>query len=215
MVEARSPSNIGEGVAPLRSSPKTSTLTDPDHEPEPEADLALAPLPTAFDPDAEIVVLPPTSRLGEDELVVPIRSVEDEDAEEAALLESKRQAQAQALGQVGEGEGEEYDDEDDQDLNKILQSLAAGKGEGGEDEMDMDVDGEVDAEGEELLDEIVAQHAGPEQGGESETINETGVEAEEKNHGDEGIQSINVEQPQTALAEDEEREREIPSGKCP
>jgi hypothetical protein len=193
--------------APLPSSPKTSTLADP--EPEPEADLALAPLPTAFDPDAEIVVLPPTSRVGEDELVVPIRSVEDEDAEEAALLESKRQAQVQALGQ--EGERDEYDDEDDQDLNKILQSLAAGKGEGGEDEMDMDV--EVDAEGEELLDEIVAQHTGPEQGGVADNETETGLEAEEKNQ-EEGIQPINVEESQTALAEQEEREREIPSGKC-
>jgi hypothetical protein len=99
--------------APEPQSPPTAL------EPLPERDLELVDLPTEFDPDAEPIPTARRSSLvpndGEDTLEVPIRSAEDEDAEEAAAL-----AEIQKRRNGGQ---EEEGDEDDGNLEELLRGL--------------------------------------------------------------------------------------------
>jgi hypothetical protein len=114
--------------APEPQSPPTAL------EPLPERDLELVDLPTEFDPDAEPIPTARRSSLvpndGEDTLEVPIRSAEDEDAEEAAAL-----AEIQKRRNGGQ---EEEGDEDDGNLEELLRGLQGdedGEIEGGDDEI--------------------------------------------------------------------------------
>jgi hypothetical protein len=110
--------------------------------PLPERDLELVDLPTEFDPDAEPAPIARQSSLEandvEDTLQVPIRSIEDEDAEEARQLAEldKRRNPPQDDG-----------DEDVENLEELLRGLQGdgeGEIEGGDDEIlaEMPVDEE-------------------------------------------------------------------------
>jgi hypothetical protein len=103
--------------------------------------LELVDLPTEFDPDAEPAPIARRSSVEsndvEDTLQVPIRSIEDEDAEEARQLAEldKRRNPPQEEG-----------DEDEENLEELLRGLQGDEeeGEGGDDEIlaEMPVDEE-------------------------------------------------------------------------
>lgn len=103
--------------------------------PLPERDLELVDLPTEFDPDAEPAPIVRRSSLEandvEDTLQVPIRSIEDEDAEEARQL-----AELDKRRNPPQEEGEE-EDENLEELLRGLQGDEDGEGEieGGDDEI--------------------------------------------------------------------------------
>ena len=104
----------------------------------PERDLELVDLPTEFDPDAEPALAAPSSievNDVEDTLQVPIRSIEDEDAEEAAQLAE--------LNKRRNGAQEDEGDEDDGNLEELLRGL-----QGDEEE------GEIEGEDDEILAEL-------------------------------------------------------------
>jgi hypothetical protein len=103
--------------------------------PLPERDLELVDLPTEFDPDAEPAPIARRSSLEandvEDTLQVPIRSIEDEDAEEARQL-----AELDKRRNPPQDEG----DDDDENLEELLRGLQGdedgeGEIEGGDDEI--------------------------------------------------------------------------------
>jgi hypothetical protein len=159
---------------------KKASIEEEQHE--------LVALPTEFNPDAETSPIPSApipGEEGEDELRVPIRSVEDEDAEEAAILERKRESQAQAdMGIEGEEE------EDITDFDAILQKLAEGKGEDGEEEGGEEEGG--------ALSEIVVERPDPVPEAQEEIGN-----------------AVDGERPKTPPPAPETREQEIPSGTLP
>jgi hypothetical protein len=129
---------------PAISSPKlvAEQEEEPPKRPEspalaplPERDLELVDLPTEFDPDAEPAPIARRSSLEandvEDTLQVPIRSIEDEDAEEARQLAEldKRRNPPQDDG-----------DDEDENLEELLRGLQGdgdgeGEIEGGDDEI--------------------------------------------------------------------------------
>jgi len=107
--------------------------------PLPERDLELVDLPTEFDPDAEPAPIVRQSSLEandvEDTLQVPIRSIEDEDAEEARQLAEldKRRNPPQDDG-----------DDEDENLEELLRGLQG----------DEDGEGEIEAGDDEILAEM-------------------------------------------------------------
>lgn len=107
--------------------------------PLPERDLELVDLPTEFDPDAEPALIARQSSLEandvEDTLQVPIRSIEDEDAEEARQLAEldKRRNPPQDDG-----------DDEDEDLEELLRGLQG----------DEDGEGEIEVGDDEILAEM-------------------------------------------------------------
>lgn len=118
-------------------------------EPEPERDLELVGLPTEFDPDAEPSA-PAAKEVvdTEDILEVPIRSIEDEDAEEAAALAELEKRRNRMNGQGDDADG----DEEEGDLTEILRGLAGNQGDG-------DEQGDGEGENDQGEDEIVAEQS--------------------------------------------------------
>jgi hypothetical protein len=107
--------------------------------PLPERDLELVDLPTEFDPDAEPAPIARRSSLEandvEDTLQVPIRSIEDEDAEEARQL-----AELDKRRNPPQDEGEE----EDGNLEELLRGLQG----------DEDGEGEIEVGDDEILAEM-------------------------------------------------------------
>ena len=107
--------------------------------PLPERDLVLVDLPTEFDPDAEPAPIARRSSLDqndvEDTLQVPIRSIEDEDAEEARQL-----AELDKRRNPPQDEGEE----EDGNLEELLRGLQG----------DEDGEGEIEGGDNEILAEM-------------------------------------------------------------
>jgi len=128
--EILSPKLVGEQENEPPKRPDSPALA-----PLPERDLELVDLPTEFDPDAEPAPIARRSSLEandvEDTLQVPIRSIEDEDAEEARQLAEldKRRNPPQEEGEEEDGNLEE--------LLRGLQGDEDGEGEieGGDDEI--------------------------------------------------------------------------------
>ena len=143
--------NLEVAEFPRAKSPQKSDIEPPAPVPEspsaalaplpglaPERDLELVDLPTEFDPDAEPALAAPSSMEVndvEDTLQVPIRSIEDEDAEEAAQLAE--------LNKRRNGAQEDEGDEDDGNLEELLRGL-----QGDEEE------GEIEGEDDEILAEL-------------------------------------------------------------
>jgi len=139
--EVTSPRIVVEQEKELPKRPESPALA-----PLPEHDLILVDLPTEFDPDAEPAPIARQSSLEaidvEDTLQVPIRSIEDEDAEEARQLAEldKRRNPPQEEG-----------DDEDENLEELLRGLQGdedgeGEIEGGDDEIlaEMPVEEEPD-----------------------------------------------------------------------
>jgi hypothetical protein len=128
--EISSPKQVAIQENELPKRPESPALA-----PLPERDLELVDLPTEFDPDAEPAPIVRRSSLEandvEDTLQVPIRSIEDEDAEEARQLAEldKRRNPPQDEGEEEDGNLEE--------LLRGLQGDGDGEGdiEGGDDEI--------------------------------------------------------------------------------
>jgi len=121
-----------EPPAPVPDTPPAALAPLPGLAPE--RDLELVDLPTEFDPDAEPALAAPSSMEVndvEDTLQVPIRSIEDEDAEEAAQLAE--------LNKRRNGAQEDEGDEDDGNLEELLRGLQGDEEEG-------EIEGEEDDE---------------------------------------------------------------------
>ena len=129
-----SPTLVVEQEEELPKRPESPALA-----PLPERDLELVDLPTEFDPDAEPAPIVRQSSLEandvEDTLQVPIRSIEDEDAEEARQLAEldKRRNPPQDDG-----------DDEDENLEELLRGLQG----------DEDGEGEIEAGDDEILAEM-------------------------------------------------------------
>jgi hypothetical protein len=128
--EILSPKLVAEQENELPKRPESPALA-----PLPERDLELVDLPTEFDPDAEPAPIVWQSSLEandvEDTLQVPIRSIEDEDAEEARQL-----VELDKRRNPPPDEGEE----EDGNLEELLRGLQGdedgeGEIEGGDDEI--------------------------------------------------------------------------------
>jgi hypothetical protein len=131
-------------------APATLAPTTPLEE---ERDLELVGLPTDFDPDAEPPApAPPSEQVvnPEDVLQVPIRSIEDEDAEEEAKALAELEKRRNRMNGNDEGDEEE-------DLTEILRGLAGNQGDG---DGDGDMEGEGENENEQVEDEIIAEQSG-------------------------------------------------------
>jgi len=150
-VPGPSPTKIAHNDTP-EPRPQTPPVTlEPPAapEPEPERDLELVGLPTDFDPDAEPSA-PEAKEVvdTEDILEVPIRSIEDEDAEEAAALAELEKRRNRMNSQGDDADG----DEEEGDLTEILRGLAGNQGDG-------DEQGDGEGENDQGEDEIVAEQS--------------------------------------------------------
>jgi hypothetical protein len=135
---------------PAQAPPATLAPVTPLEE---ERDLELVGLPTDFDPDAELPAPAPEQVVDpEDVLQVPIRSIEDEDAEEEAKALAELEKRRSRMNGNDEGDEEE-------DLTEILRGLAGNQGDG---DGDGDGDGEGEGEDEQVEDEIIAEQSGEE-----------------------------------------------------
>jgi hypothetical protein len=148
--EVSSPKLVVEQENELPKRPESPALA-----PLTERDLELVDLPTEFDPDAEPAPIARRSSLDandvEDTLQVPIRSIEDEDAEEARQL-----AELDKRRNPPPDEGEE----EDGNLEELLRGLQGdedgeGEIEGGDDEILAEMPQEEESE-------ILAQEVVPE-----------------------------------------------------
>ena len=152
-VAGPSPTKIAQiHTTELRPQIPPVTLETPAaSEAEPEHDLELVGLPTDFDPDAEPSA-PAAKEVvdTEDILEVPIRSIEDEDAEEAAALAELEKRRNRVNGQGDDADG----DEEEGDLTEILRGLAGNQGDG-----DEQGEGEGEGENDQGEDEIVAEQS--------------------------------------------------------